>query len=501
MNTKKIVISLLSALVFLVQSAFAAGAPENVTGLSATAIDASSIGLTWNAAKDGNGGLVNHYRIYYGTTSVFEAREGDYESQLDTKDNNTSYVLSGLPADTAHYFSVTAFDGDGVESEEYSLEVSATTAKDEGGDSTSPTVSSVSAPNKTHVKVVFSEAVKLPETTPETAFSIVEQINPANTLEVSAAEMDATDSTNKTVLVTTGEQTANVNYIITAGVGVKDTANNPIVSGSTDSGLFLGSAVDAAAAPAEGTDEPVVDPPVEEPAAAEAIACESDLEGCFYAQLADCSLAAAKDMDSKYEYSLEVTGADGTDCLVKYTADKHPNILFAGTDMECKVPQGTYSTTADYRAAFNVDNCTGDLQAGYTATSEEDVTPPENVTNLLLSFKEELEKYIVMLNWTASVNTAKDLVDQILYMSTDRGSTYDAGKALGETATSSEVGNLDGGKEYTFKVTTKDASGNESTGAVKSIRLPQTGMGIGLVLMGSAFAAQRALRRKEDDEL
>ena len=82
-------------------------------------------------------------------------------------------------------------------------------------------------------------------------------------------------------------------------------------------------------------------------------------------------------------------------------------------------------------------------------------------------FREHLEKYTVMLSWTPSLNTAKDLVDQLLYMSMDRGKNYDTGKSLGSTVSKTEVANLDAGKEYTFKVTTKDAAGNEKTQTIE----------------------------------
>jgi hypothetical protein len=88
-------------------------------------------------------------------------------------------------------------------------------------------------------------------------------------------------------------------------------------------------------------------------------------------------------------------------------------------------------------------------------------------------------------------------VDQILYSSTDRGVTYDRGNSLGPVATNHQVPNLAGGKEYTFKITTKDATGNESTGVVKSIRLPQTGVGAGMLVFGSAAAAYQALKRRK----
>ncbi|MBU1017886.1 fibronectin type III domain-containing protein [Patescibacteria group bacterium] len=506
MNTKKILICLTSAILFAAQTALAAGTPGNVTGVEATPVDSGSIGLTWASVKDAGGGLVDHYRIYYGTFSVFEAGEGDYENEADTEDNTASYVLDGLEADTMYYFSVTAFSSDDLESEEYSPEASAKTMNGEGEgesetDTIPPTVNSVSAPDKMHVKVVFSEAVQLP-IDPEAAFGIVEQINPANTLTVVSVQMDATDASNKTVLLETSEQKPDINYIVTAGVTIKDLADNPIISGSTDSGLFLGSAEEPAAGEGAEEEDPVAgeEAAEEEATGEESEDCSEDMS-CFLPHFADCSAAKVSEKGATHEYTLEIAGSEATDCLVKYTAERHPSILYAGTDMECKIATGDYESAEAYRSAFDILECSGDLSAGYKAVELKDTTPPENVTNLLLTFREELEKYTVFLSWTASLNTAKDLMDQILYKSLDRGSTYDAGRALGVAATSTEVANLGGGKEYTFKVTTKDASGNESTGAVKSIRLPQTGLGVGLLLLSSVAVAGRLLRRKEDNEL
>lgn len=516
MNTKKLFISVVSALVFAAQFAFAAGTPEDVTGLDATAIDTHSIGLTWDTAKDGGGGNVDHYRIYYGTFSVFEAGEGEYDSSTDTPGNTTSYVVDELDPNTPYYFSVTAISSDDLESGQYSLEASATTMAEEGGeapegtDTTSPTVTSVAAPDKMHVKIVFSEPVQLPAESPEMAFGIVEQINPANSLEVMGAVMDAMDATSKTVLLEVAEQSVNVNYIVTAGVLIKDLAGNPIVSGSTDSGLFLGSANEPPAM--EENEEPVIEeetpaeePVIEEetPAVEEAVSTpeaeDCDDMDCFLAHMTEGTPATVMESDNNYTYKLTITGTDGNNVVVNYSAKKHSSVLFSSTEMECKVAKGSYADANAYRKVFSLDNCSGDLVTGYEAVKLADTTPPENVTNLILTFREQLEQFAIVLRWTPSLNTAKDLVDQMLYMSMDRGSTYDSGKSLGDSATTTEVASLEGGKEYTFKVTTKDASGNESTGAVKSIRLPQTGMGVGLALMLSVLGANKVLRRKKDD--
>jgi hypothetical protein len=511
MNTKKIVIAIISALAFGTTVAFAAGIPENVSGVKASAVDSTSIGLNWKAAKDGEGTAVKNYRVYYGTVSVLEKGSGDYEKQMDTPNNTTSFVMTGLTPDTKYYFAMTAISTDNKESAEYSLEASASTKAADvtpppagSSDTVAPTVTKVSAPDMDHVQVVFSEAIQLPPVSPEASFGIVEQINPSNELTVKSAVLDPADGDNKTVLLETSDQKPSMNYIVTAGVAIKDVAGNPIVSGATDQGLFLGSAVaPVVAAPAAA---PATTPaPVAAPAASAAVDCAKDLS-CLLTHMADCTAASVTQTDDAgtTEYKIEVTGAQDANCKVKYTANKHPNILFANATMDCTVAKGTYAAMGDFNKALDTKNCTGTLVDGYKAIAlapVKDITPPENITKLLLSFKKDLEKFVVMMSWTPSLNTAKDLVDQILYMSMDKGKSYDTGKSLGPVVAKTEVPNLDGGKEYAFKITTKDASGNESTGVVKSIRLPQTGPALGLLILGSLGAAKRLLKRKKQDIL
>ena len=404
-NTKQSLIALLTAASMAAPMAFAEGEPENVFNVTATAKDATTLELTWDSALDAEGDAVDHYRIYYGTNSVQGGDAEAYDATVDTPDSSTSYDLGSLDTGVAYYLSVTAVDTSDLESPEYSIETSAIPSDDatEVEDAVAPTVVNVIAADKTHVLVGFSEEVKLPELLAEAAFTITEQINPANILEVTAAELYADDPMNKTVVLTTAEQTKNVNYIMTASVAIVDLAGNPIESGNTDSGLFLGS-------------------------------------------------DAVSDTFSGGEIVMEEETTD------------------------VPVPELTEEE------------------------EEEDVTPPEDITDLVLDFKADLEKFIITMNWTASINTAQDLVDQILYSSMDKGDTYDDGVSLGATADSHEVPNMEGGKEYTFKITTKDDSGNESVGVVKSIRLPQTGVGAGLLVLGSAAAANRALRRRRRNE-
>lgn len=127
----------------------------------------------------------------------------------------------------------------------------------------------------------------------------------------------------------------------------------------------------------------------------------------------------------------------------------------------------------------------------------EDTTPPENITNFLLSFEEVIDSFIIKMSWIPSINTAKDLFDQILYTSMNKGEKYDAGKSLGSKQSKYQLENMEGGKEYTFKITSKDVSGNENIGVIKSIRLPQTGpVTTSLFALSSLIAGGYVLRRK-----
>ena len=513
MKHKKSLIALFAAVLLAIPLAFAAGAPENITGLTATAINPSSIGLSWNSAKDAQGGLVQHYRIYYGVTSIQTAGEGDYDHQIDTSNNNTSYVVSGLTSGTDYYFSLTAIDSAEMESDAYSLEATATTLgaveeapllKDDVLDDVSPTVTAVNTTDKIHVSVTFSEAVSLPATNPESVFSIVSQLDPAVTLAVTNAVANG-----DVVTLETSEQTKGTNYIITAGVAVTDLAGNPMVSGNTDSGLFAGS--DVLSTPTEegvisiAAPDETVDQIIEETSV---ISCGEDMD-CFYENLKTCTPAAMKESNDEQDvaYSMELKGEE---CVLKYEVTTAANPAVT-QNMACKLPMGELISRINnvlnndaplFRDTEEAKTlCSGTYLEAFLKTvpapAPKDVTPPENITNLMLSFKESFEKFVVMMKWTASLNSAKDLVDQILYMSVDKGNTYDGGKSLGAAVMNHDVPDLEGGKEYTFKLTTKDASGNESTGVVKSIRLPQTGAAAGLLLLTSVLGAGHVLRRKK----
>lgn len=524
MHIKKSLIALAAAAILAIPMGFAAGEPDNVTGLTASPIDSYSVGLSWNSAKTAAGGLVDHYRVYYGIASVQTLGEGDYDHEINTPNNNTSFVISNLAPQTTYYFSVTAVDSGGAESEAYSLEASAATPAEPaapaeaGSDEESPVVASALATGRYEVLVSFSEPIVLPAVMPEAAFSIAEQAIATNVLNVTGARVSGEN--NQKVILQTGEQAPNVSYTVTAGGAVTDLAGNPMISGNTDAAIFLGSSLEGTPAPEQPVvTEPVAEVPVAEvpvniletPAApaesAEPINCGNSWK-CFYEYVRTCTSAEMVETTDKTEVRHAVVPGE-TNCTLHYEAASILDLENAET-LDCVLPKDSMEARA--RRAMDVEGgslfeaeaevrelCAGDYLETFIAgmnAEKADTTPPEDVTNLVISFREQMEKFVAMLRWVASLNSAGDLVNQILYMSRDRGSTYDSGKPLGAEVTSHEVPDLEGGKEYTFKLTTKDAVGNESAGVIKSIRLPQTGAAAGLLLFGSALGAGHMLRRK-----
>jgi len=498
-NTKQSIAALLVAGAMTIPFVFAANEPENVHNVAAASKDATTLTVSWDDSKDYQGNDVDHYRIYYGTASVQGGDAPSYEVEVDTPNSAPFYDLTGLSTDTPYYLSVTAIDSLDLESLEYSIEASGTPVADEEaedeGDLTSPTVLNVVATDMNHVLVGFSEEVKLPELLAEAAFTITEQIDPTKILDVISAEQYEDDIEGKTVVLETADQTKNVNYIMTASVAITDLAGNPIQSGSTDSGLFVGS--DQGVEPEE---EPIMEDIMEEDTSMDdllnAVAggeC-SDWD-CIIASSDTCTEANYTASIMGMNAVLTIQGAEAGRCRLGIDSmGIVRSCLFETNDLKEKLTNWSQDSmsTSDYDNA----ECDDDAPEG-------DTTPPEDITNLIVKFTESMEKFIVNVSWTPSINTAKDFAKYIVYLNTNGGGykkvyTSNPDPSISEYMMSNVPGM---GQEFIFKVTTTDLSGNESVGVIKSIRLPQTGFGAGILLLLSAGTAHRVLRRKNKKDI
>lgn len=120
-----------------------------------------------------------------------------------------------------------------------------------------------------------------------------------------------------------------------------------------------------------------------------------------------------------------------------------------------------------------------------------DMIPPEEITNLL-SF---VEGTMVRLTWNVSVS--EDAIEQLVYESMD-GDAFEIRTMLPPLVAELEMADLTAGMTYWFKITSKDAAGNESEGVTVQVTLPETGPGLALAFGLSALGTAAVRRRKKN---
>lgn len=479
-------------------------APSYVENVKATPGD-GAIELTWDAATDNVG--VTGYKIYLGTSSVEEAGD-EYNLEAIEVENVLEYTVEDLENETMYYFAVTAMDAAGNESVEYSYEVSATPVSSGEEDDENPVVVSAKANDCDAVEVIFSEAVTYSEENPEEAFTI-ENLDTAAYLEV--VQVSISEDNEKAVVLKTETMEEGAQYLLTVGIDVQDKQGNAIVSGTSDTAVFSGVVCATEETPSE-EEEPVDTqaPELEEVTVVSATTLElkfdeevvlpeidEDDEGNYGGEAEDPALELFK-ITTTTDVTLEVKAVeyketDVTDgegnpvldrtVLVLTTAEQVGEIEYLVTVTGLEDEAGN-ATEGDFKSS-----------ASYTTPPFEvpDTIAPEDVTNLVA----QVVDMMVNLSWTASLNSAGDLIDQNLYVSTDGGTSYGDKSSLGKDNTKYTFeGGVEGGA-YTFKVTTVDDNGNESAGTVVTATLPTTGAGIGALALASLLGGNFLSRRKK----
>lgn len=470
--------------------------PSDVSNLRATPGD-SEVLLVWDVASDNT--AVTGYKIYRGTHSV-QTSEDNYDLPVIPVGAVTSYTVKNLTNGAAYYFSITAVDAAGNESANYALEASVApqtgfNAQNVQDDGATPQVKKVISEDAITVQVVFSEQVALPQDHPESAFTIIKTLD-KSALQIQNAEIDKRDGTGATVLLTTAPQEAGAEYVITAGIEIKDLAGNPVISGTSDTGAFKGSEVvrqqitASAAASADSSSAASASGDTSAPVVTGGIADLEDRISITFNEpvklpenpKSKFSIVSAQDVSAVLEILNVSLSVDGMTLYIT-TAEQAPVIYIVNlegiTDAKGNVLAG--------EAAL--------VEVGGRGASVEDLTPPEDVTDFIASVK-NAETGAIALEWKASKNSAGDLADQMLYHGEGKDAEkFSAASSLGADATAAEVADLAGGKWYTFKVTAKDEIGNESSGAIAAIFLPETGPG--MIAAGLTALIMGAYSRKK----
>ncbi|MBI5412824.1 fibronectin type III domain-containing protein [Candidatus Peregrinibacteria bacterium] len=449
--------------------------PSDVENLKATPGD-GEVYLTWDASTDNVG--VTGYKIYRGTHSV-KTTDDQYDLPVVPVGNVRSYTVKNLTNGQVYYFSATALDAAGNESNNWAAEAGATpesglaAAGMPQDDGQSPQIKEIKSEDVVTVNVVFTEAVKLPIEHPASAF-VIEKIANKSKLEVQKAEIDARDSTGATVLLTTAPQEAGVDYLVTAGVEIQDASNNPVNSGTSDTGSFKGGAKKK---------------PEQKPAAQENMQTPAtgDTE-------APVLTAGAADFNNRITVSfsepVKLPAAPRSSfAITKKGTDEKLNVLNVSLSVDGKtifITTDPQKMTEYDVKVFGVTDTAGNALSAQAdsvtvtgrGASMEDMAPPEEITKLAARIKGATTN-LVELKWKAGKNSSGDLADQLLYQSNDKkGKDFGKPTSVGSSTTAVEVQDLKPGSWYTFKITTKDTSDNESKGVMTSIYLPQTGPGV-----------------------
>lgn len=468
--------------------------PSDVENVKAVAGD-SEIMLTWDGATD-NVGVVS-YKLYRGTYSVRQSPDHRYDLPVIPVGNVVSYTVKNLTNSQTYYFSVTAVDAAGNESVNYSFEASATpraglrlaSIEDDGK---SPQVKKVEAEDVITVKVIFSEPVKLPEEHPVSAFQI-EKLSDKSRLEVQKAELDARDEKGETILLTTEPQEENAEYIVTSGIEIEDQFGNPVVSGTSDTGSFKGSAKRKQVA---STVPPPLSPQ-STPEDTEAPSLSSGTADSNNRLSLTFSEPIVLPQNPTSHFTVYKKGTQETLKVINTSLSVDSKTAYLTTDIQEGIDYEIQVTGVKDSAGNEISAKGGSIIIKGKTTALKDTTPPEDVTNFLARIK-NAERNIVELSWKASKNSAGDLNDQLLYQNDGKKAlAFGKGAPLGTSAVAAEVRDLQGGKWYTFKLTTKDTSGNESKGAVKSVYLPKTGPGVIAAGLTALFAGWYRRRKKK----
>ncbi len=464
-------LGLLATMAFA-STAFAVDAemPSDVENLTAVAQNAAAK-LDWSAATDDTG--VTGYKLYYGLTSVTKQGE-KYDKEVDVG-NVLTYTVSGLDNGKLYYFAVIAYDAAANESASYSPWASATPSGDAAAveDKEAPQVASAEALDKEEVKVVFSEEIVLTEKDPQDSFSI-ENDETFDELKVLNAEMDKEDETNKTVILTTDPQTDKTKYKLTVDISIKDKANNPIISGTSDTAEFTGSGADKPAADAGGPELKSV----ENVDSTHILVTFSETVVLSIDPSEDFVIAGKSDSSKKLDVlgvKLGPNSAGVEDASAVITTSEQEAVEYTVTIKKMKDNAGN-----EVNAAKASGNFTG---VAKDSTPDKDTVAPKDVANFLAKAVVSAQKYTVTLTWNVNAETKADLKEQLVYMSSDKGVKYDKKATLVPEANKYDVKDLTPG-EYWFKVTQKDAAGNESAGTITKIILAETGPEmLGLVVL------------------
>lgn len=438
----KLNVLVLLTLSFGVASAQGLEEPSAVANVEVTALDGGAR-LTWDAATDD--GVVVRYKVHYGVTSVTE--QGDtYDQEVETLNDDTTYDVQNLINNDTYFFAVTAIDDQGLESELYSVEASATPTS-LGGDGSPILINALhTAPNK--VLVVMSEPVQIDH--PTEAFELTEDFSG----DTVAILNTLTNSQQLTLVVDPSALLGGNTYRVTATTGVTDLDGNPVSSGVVDSVEFI------------AQDDFITTP---EPEEEEAPTEEEEEETLIEEE--EFFPEPEEDPNDFGKFFLDDINDknDTSDFLDGLLSPENP---INNLDKESPSEEAVVLEPAEETSGLS---------------SAPDQIPPQDA-RALAADTSNMTSGQVMVTWQAALDIDKDIKDQVLYTRVGLGA-WDSGVSLGKDVTQTSVA-VTPNQNYQLRLVTLDNTGNESFGAAFefSTTLNQSGGGQGTVIALSIIA-------------
>jgi hypothetical protein len=469
-----VVAIIMLVVISIVPAAMAQGTLPTVENLKVKEAGNRFVTLSWDPVAGATG-----YVLLYGTAAV-TGPDQEYNRPPVELENVTEHRLENLVNGTTYYFSVYATTATAT-SAELSEEVSATPTA--AGDAAAPTITGVVPVTSTEFTITFSKAMSFPA-------NAAQEINIVKTFDNSALRVVSAERVDATSLkVTTDAQDEGSEYRISlsgnfrdsSGVAIEEVERGAILIGASSVNLF-DDLFGAAGEPSDVTiDEIVVIP---DNRAIEVIFSKG-------IQLSETPLR---------QIAIVKTAEPTTSSVNVVAVEKHPTennkILVAVEE-----PFENVSYTVLFIGIQDSDglviaeaNSTKNFTAGQATALRELLG---EVTGLQARFLDVAE-LLARLTWGANADLEAGLVAAYkIYVAEGSTAEFRLLSEVEPSELSFDTESLSPADLYRFRVTTVDAEGNESEGAIAELELPGVGpAGLIMLALGSLGLGSVVTRRR-----
>lgn len=470
---KKIFALAITALLLVlnaVPATFAQSALPAVENLKVENVANRAVTLKWDAVPGATA-----YTVLYGTTPVVEDTD-EYNRPPIQTENVTQYTVNNLTNGTKYYFNVFASNGQQI-SETLTDEVSATPTAE--GTNAAPTINGSTGVSSSEFNLEFSKEMNFPA-------NLAAEINIVKSFDESKLNITNVTAVNGTTLkVTTSPQDEGAEYRITVSDKFTDKAGVPVpVNERSDILIGKGSTLVSDLYGAATGDLKIVKVTV----APDKKAVELEFNKSVVLEENATQQIAIVETASPADSSLKVTSVlpnKTDDKKVLVVTDELKPVSYTLLALRIKDKEGNLISEANSTIEF--------MGSGEAATGS-----GAEVTDLEANFV-DIAKLLVNLTWgvNPSIN-ASTLKGYKIYLAEGVNGTYEELSEVGTDVTSFDTESLNPADMYKFKVTSVNADGTESDGALVELELPGTGPAGLIALALSSLGLGGILTRRKN---